>query len=84
MNAVFMKTIYYITTFRTQGYPITNELLSVTILSDSSMEGDAYSTMCLCLGLKEGMELIEATEGLEALFITDDMKLHYSSGFPKN
>ena len=66
------------------GYPISNELLSVTILSDSSMEGDAYSTMCLCLGLKEGMELIEATEGLEALFITDDMKLHYSSGFPKN
>lgn len=66
------------------GYPITNELLSVTILSDSSMEGDAYSTMCLCLGLKEGMELIEATEGLEALFITDDMKLHYSSGFPRN
>ena len=68
----------------TTGYPIDNGLWGVTILSDSSMEGDAYSTMCLCLGLDEGMALIEATEGMEALFITEDMKLHYSSGFPIN
>lgn len=65
------------------GYPVDNGLWSVTILSDSSMEGDAYSTMCLCLGLDEGMELIEKTEGIEALFITEDMELYYSSGFPR-
>lgn len=67
----------------TTGYPVDNGLWSVTILSDSSMEGDAYSTICLCLGLDDGMELIENTKGLEALFITDDLELHYSSGFPK-
>ncbi len=66
------------------GYPIDNGLWSVTILSDSSMEGDAYSTMCLCLGLEDSMELIEKTEGMEALFITADMKMYYSSGFPKD
>ena len=65
------------------GYPIDNNIWGVTILSDSSMEGDAYSTICLCLGLEDGMKLIEKTEGLEALFITNDMELHYSSGFPK-
>ncbi len=65
------------------GYPVDNGLWSVTILSNSSMEGDAYSTMCLCLGLDEGMELIEKTEGMEALFITEDMELYYSSGFPR-
>lgn len=65
------------------GYPIDNNLWGVTILSDSSMEGDAYSTICFCLGLEEGMNLIEKTEGLEALFITNDMELHYSSGFLK-
>ena len=47
------------------------------------MEGDAYSTMCLCLGLSDAMELIERTDGMEAMFITEDMKMHYSSGFPK-
>lgn len=65
------------------GYPVDNGLWSVTILSASSMEGDAYSTMCLCLGLDESMELIEKTEGIEALFITEDMGLYYSSGFPR-
>lgn len=66
----------------TTGYPVDNGLWSVTILSDSSMKGDAYSTMCLCLGLSDAVELIEKTEGVEAMFITDDMKMHYSSGFP--
>lgn len=65
------------------GYPIDNNIWGVTILSDSSMEGDAYSTICLCLGLEDGMKLIEKTEGLEAMFITNDMELHYSSGFPQ-
>lgn len=65
------------------GRPIRNDLWSVTILSDSSMEGDVYSTLCMCLGLNDGMKLIEQTEGLEAMFITEDMKMHYSSGFPK-
>ncbi len=65
------------------GYPVNNGLWSVTILSDSSMEGDAYSTMCLCLGLTDGMELIEQTDGMEAMFITEDMEIYYSSGFPQ-
>lgn len=65
------------------GYPVDNGLWGVTILSDSSMEGDAYSTICMCLGPDDGMELIETTEGVEALFITDAMELIYSSGFPR-
>ncbi len=64
------------------GYPVWNGLSSVTILSDSSADGDALSTSCFVLGLDRGMELIESLDGVEALFITDDMELHYSSGFP--
>lgn len=62
------------------GYPIQNNLLGVTILSDSSMMGDALSTSCYVLGLEEGMELIESLDGVEAVFITQDYELHYSSG----
>lgn len=64
------------------GYPVTNGLTSVTILSDSSAEGDALSTACFVLGLEKGMKLIESIDTAEALFITDDMELHKSSGFP--
>ena len=62
-------TLYHHILDTKTGYPIDNDLLGVTILSESSMEGDAYSTICLCLGLEDGMKLIEKTEGLEALLI---------------
>lgn len=64
------------------GYPVDNDLLGVTILSDSSMEGDAYSTICMCLGLEKGISFIESLDNIEALFITKDNALHYSSGWP--
>lgn len=66
------------------GYPVNNGLWSVTILSDSSMEGDAYSTICMCLGLDDALALIETTDNIEAMFITEDMEIIYSSDFPKN
>lgn len=65
------------------GYPYNNGLYGVTILSASSLDGDCLSTTCFALGLEEGMKLIESLDDVEALFITDDMQLHYSSGFPK-
>ena len=77
-------TLYHHILDTKTGYPINNGLWSVTILSDSSMEGDAYSTICICLGFDDALKLIEKTEGMEALFITEDMKLYYSSGFPRD
>ncbi|MCR4904172.1 MAG: FAD:protein FMN transferase [Butyrivibrio sp.] len=65
------------------GYPADNGLLSVTILSKESVDGDALSTTCFVLGLDEGLSLIESTSDTEALFITEDYEFHYSSGFPK-
>lgn len=64
------------------GYPAVTDLDSVTILSDSSMAGDGLSTTCLMLGLSAARELMESLEGTEALFITKDGSLHYTSGFP--
>lgn len=62
------------------GYPVENDLLSVTIVSDKSVDGDALSTACFALGLEDGMSLIEDTEGVNAIFITDDFTIHLSSG----
>lgn len=65
------------------GYPYDNELCGVTIVSDMSVTGDCLSTTCFALGLDKGMELIEATENVEAVFVTNDGQTHYSSGFAK-
>lgn len=62
------------------GYPLQNDLLGVTILSDSSTVGDALSTTCFVLGPEDGMRLIESLDDVEAVFITKDYALHYSSG----
>lgn len=60
------------------GYPFDNGLYGVTIISKSSMDGDALSTSCFALGLTEGMKLIQSLPDIEAIFITDDLKLHDS------
>ena len=62
------------------GYPYDNGLYSVTIISDSSADGDALSTTCLALGLTDGMELVESLEGVEAVFVTDEYEVVESSG----
>lgn len=63
------------------GYPFDNGLISVTIISKKSTDGDGLSTTCFALGLKKGMELIERLPDTYAIFITSDYKLHYSKGF---
>ena len=65
------------------GYPCENNLLGVTIVAGSSADADGLSTTCFILGRKKGMELINKISGVEAVFITDDYKLHYTSGFKK-
>ena len=62
------------------GWPVQNELASVTIVSESSMEGDALSTTAFVLGTENGLKLIESLEGVEAVFIARDRTVTYSSG----
>ena len=74
-------TLYHHILDPATGYPCQNNLYSVTIVTKSSVMADALSTTCFLLGLKDGMELINSLEGVEALFITDDYELHYSDNF---
>lgn len=62
------------------GYPYDNGLLSVTIVSDSSVDGDGLSTACFSLGLEQGMELANSLDGVYAYFITEDYEIHCSDG----
>lgn len=66
------------------GYPASTGLSGVSILSPSSVDCDALSTICFLLGLEDGIQLIESLEETEALFITEDGTLHRSSGFPES
>lgn len=66
------------------GYPYDNDLVSVTIISQKSMDGDGLSTTCFALGLDKGMKLIASLPDIYAVFITSDGNIHYSEGFKEN
>lgn len=62
------------------GYPVETDLYSVSVLSENSVDGDALSTICMIYGLEDGLALIEDTPDVEAIFITDENEIVYSSG----
>lgn len=66
------------------GYPVENNLAAVSIIHPSSTDADALSTTAFLLGLEEGLELIESLSHAEAIFITKDKKIYFTSGAKEN
>ena len=62
----------------TTGYPVENELISVTIISDSSIDADALSTTIFAMGLTDGIEFIKGIPNTDAVFVTKDRKVYIS------
>lgn len=62
------------------GYPVSNNLVAVTVFSEYSVDGDALSTSLFTMGLKEGMELVSTLQNVEAVFVTRQKKIFLSSG----
>jgi thiamine biosynthesis lipoprotein len=62
------------------GYPFDNELASVTIISDKSVDGDGLSTLVFGFGLEAGLEYVNDLDGIEAVFITKDNELYTTEG----
>ena len=72
--------IYHHLLDTTTGYPIQNGLTSVTIVNDSSVDGDALSTYCFALGLEDGLAYVNALPNTEAIFVTDTGEVYYTDG----
>ncbi len=66
------------------GYPIQNNLLSVTILSEYGLDGDTLSTTCFALGLTDGLKLINELEDVHAIFIDKDYQIYYSENLQRD
>ena len=62
------------------GFPVENNINSVTILTDKSIDADGLSTTLFALGVEKGLEFVEQTNNADALFITTDKKIYASSG----
>ena len=65
------------------GYCYDNGLSSVTIISKSSLQGDALSTVCFALGKEKGLALLNSIKNVSGCFIDDHNQISYSKNFKK-
>jgi thiamine biosynthesis lipoprotein len=62
------------------GYPVESSLLSVTIVAERSIDADALSTSVFALGWERGSALVESLDGVEAVFVFNDMSVRCTKG----
>ena len=65
------------------GYPFTNKVVSISVVTKDSIKGDAYSTALFSLGLEKGMELVNSKEYLDAIWVIkndDNYEVYISKG----
>ncbi|KAA0119644.1 MULTISPECIES: FAD:protein FMN transferase [Streptococcus] len=65
---------------RKTGYPIENQLASLTIVSDKSVDGEIWTTRLFGESPTSILSQIEQQTGIEALIITQDDQIFCSSG----
>jgi thiamine biosynthesis lipoprotein len=68
------------------GYPVSNNLMSVTILADECAKADALATAVFVLGKDKGLGLIEKLPGIECFLVVNQggkSKILMSKGMKK-
>lgn len=76
------KTYHHILDPKT-GYPVENNLLSVTVVSDDGFLSDALSTACFVLGYEKSVSLLESY-GAKALFVFKDKNIRITKGLSEH
>jgi len=62
------------------GFPFDTDIVSMTVVADTGLLGEVYTTIVFALGIEEGMAYVEAHPTIEAMFISKDNGIYLSSG----
>ena len=62
------------------GWPVQNELAGVSIIAPDAFDADALSTTVFAMGVERGTAFIEGLDGIEAIFVTRDDSVTWTSG----
>ena len=67
------------------GYPVEHQVLSVTVMANSSVWADALASICMVMGMEPSLELIKTMEDVEAYYIyvndKGDLETFATEGF---
>ncbi|MGY5956756.1 FAD:protein FMN transferase [Kosakonia sp. BK9b] len=61
------------------GYPLENELDSVTVISSDSLDGDIWTTLLFGMGVEQGCAALRQREDIDAIFVTKNRDIILSS-----
>ena len=62
------------------GNPVDNDLVSVTVISESGVAADAFATACLIMGSKDAAEFYKSNGGFEIIMVSVDGQVQASKG----
>jgi len=62
------------------GYPVDNDIMGISVITQEAIDGDAISTSLFFLGSKEALALAEKLKDIEVIIITKDKKIILSKG----
>ncbi|HOG19415.1 MAG TPA: FAD:protein FMN transferase [Salinivirgaceae bacterium] len=65
------------------GYPVQQDLLSVTVWAPDCMTADAYATAFMVLGYEASLQIVDNTDSLEAYFIVGNNAQQYDVFYTK-
>ncbi len=66
------------------GYPVNNNLASVSVISDSGMKADVLSTSLFVMGMEKAIEYQKKYKDFEVVFITNENEIYITSGLQNN
>lgn len=79
-NFIENSVLYHHILDTVTGYPVNNNLESVSIITKKSIEADALSTGVFSMGLERGFEFVQKLEGVDAIFVTKDKEIILTEG----
>jgi thiamine biosynthesis lipoprotein len=62
------------------GYPADSGLISVSIISERSLDADALSTILFVAGMEKGLEFLRSFPQTEAIFVDSDLQVFVTQG----
>ncbi len=62
------------------GNPVDNDLISVTVISESGITSDAYATVCLIMGSEDAAKFYQTTDGFEIIMVLNNGEIQASEG----
>lgn len=57
------------------GYPLNNDILSITVVTDTSLQGDALSTSLYALGIDQAFETIQTLDNVSIIIVTKNNEI---------